>query len=105
MLVMPVISYLKVTNQSISALIAGSIALGRQMIVKPPNMSQDLWRLTMNEFNREWEFLTPEEKKKQLFLKQKKTLETFLERNAISKAQYEKSLGDLIDKMGMQGVE
>lgn len=59
----------------------------------------------MNEFNREWEFLTPEEKKKQLFLKQKKTLETFLERNAISKAQYEKSLGDLIDKMGMQGVE
>lgn len=59
----------------------------------------------MNELNREWENLTPEEKKKQLFLKQKKTLETFLERNAISRAQYDKSLGDLIEKMGMQGVE
>ena len=59
----------------------------------------------MNELNHEWENLTPEEKKKQLFLKQKKTLETFLERNAISWAQYDKSLGDLIEKMGMQGVE
>lgn len=48
-----------------------------------------------------WENLTPEEKRKQLFLKQKKTLELFLERNAISKAQYDKSLGDLIEKMGM----
>lgn len=53
----------------------------------------------------EWEALTPEEKKKQLFLKQKHTLDLFLERNAISKAQYDKSLGDLIDKMGMQGVK
>ena len=51
----------------------------------------------------EWETLTPEEKKKQLFLKQKNTLDLSLERNAISKAQYDKSLGDLIDKMGMQG--
>ena len=50
----------------------------------------------------EWELLTAEEKKKQLFLKQKQTLDLFLERNAISKAQYEKSLGDLIEKMGMQ---
>ena len=31
----------------------------------------------------EWETLTPEEKKKQLFLKQKNTLDLFLERNAI----------------------
>ena len=52
----------------------------------------------------EWEKLTPEEKKKQIFLKQKNLLETFLERNAISKAQYEKSLGDLRDKMGMHGI-
>lgn len=52
----------------------------------------------------DWEKLTPQEKKKQLFLKQKKLLETFLERNAISKAQYEKSLGDLRDKMGMYGI-
>ena len=28
----------------------------------------------------------------------------FLERNAISKAQYDKSLGDLIEKMGMQDI-
>lgn len=53
----------------------------------------------------EWESLSPEEKKKQLFLKQKKLLDTFLEKNAISKAQYDKSLGDLRDKMGMHGVE
>ena len=52
-----------------------------------------------------WEQMTPEEKKKQLFLNQKGTLDLFLERNAISKAQYDKSLGDLIDKMGMQGVK
>lgn len=52
----------------------------------------------------EWEKLSPEEKKKQLFLKQKELLDTFLEKNAISKAQYDKSLGDLRDKMGMYGV-
>ena len=52
-----------------------------------------------------WETLSPEEKKKQLFLNQKKLLDTFLEKNAISKAQYDKSLGDLRDKMGMHGVE
>lgn len=53
----------------------------------------------------EWEQLSPEDKKKQLFLKQKNTLELFLERNAISKTQYEKSLADLIEKMGMQNVK
>lgn len=52
-----------------------------------------------------WETMSPEEKKKQLFLNQKRTLELFLERNAISRAQYDKSLGDLIEKMGMQGVK
>ena len=51
-----------------------------------------------------WEKLTPEEKKKQLFLDQKQTLDLFLERRAISQAQYDKSLGDLIEKMGMQDV-
>lgn len=59
----------------------------------------------MSESQTVWENLTLEEKRKQLFLKQKKTLDLFLERNAISKAQYDKSLGDLIEKMGMQGVE
>ena len=49
----------------------------------------------------EWEKLSPEEKKKQLFLKQKELLDTFLEKNAISKAQYEKSLGDLRTKWAL----
>lgn len=53
----------------------------------------------------EWEKLSPEEKKKQLFLKQKRLLETFLERNAISQSQFEKSLGDMREKMGMVGVD
>ena len=47
-----------------------------------------------------WAKLSPEEKKKQLFLNQKQTLDLFLERKAISKAQYDKSLGDLREKMG-----
>ena len=59
----------------------------------------------MNDSQTTWENLPPEEKKKRLFLKQKQTLDLFLERNAISKAQYDKSLGDLVEKMGMQNVE
>lgn len=51
------------------------------------------------------EYKTPAEKKKELFLAQKKTLDTFLATGAITRAQYDKSLGDLIEKMGMQGVE
>ena len=49
---------------------------------------------------REWETLTYEEKNRLLFLRQKRLLDMFLERNAISKAQYEKSLHDLAAKMG-----
>ena len=52
----------------------------------------------------EWEQLSPEQKKIQLYLEQKKTLEAFLERGAISKAQFDKSLGDLTVKMGMTGL-
>lgn len=48
-----------------------------------------------------WENLTSEEKKAELYRKQKELLDMFLERNAISKAQYDKSLGDLTEKMGM----
>ena len=55
--------------------------------------------------NIEWERLSPEEKKIELFRKQKRLLDTFLEKNAISKAQYDKSLGDLRNKMCMHGVE
>ena len=50
----------------------------------------------------EWENLSPEEKRVQLYLKQKAMLEAFLKRGAISKAQFDKSLGDLTEKMGMQ---
>lgn len=48
----------------------------------------------------EWEQMTPSQKKKQLFLNQKELLDKFLERHAISQAQYQKSLGDLRLKMG-----
>ncbi len=44
--------------------------------------------------------LTPEEKRRQLYDRQVELLNTFLERNAISKAQYDKSLHDLTEKMG-----
>ena len=59
----------------------------------------------MRLFNKDYSSLTPEEKKIDLFLRQKHTLDLFLERNAISRAQYDKSLGDLIEKMGMQDYE
>ena len=47
-----------------------------------------------------FEKLTPEEKKRKLYETQKQTLDLFRERGAISRAQYEKSLGDLTEKMG-----
>ena len=40
-----------------------------------------------------------------LFRQQKKTLDTFLEKGAITRAQYDKSLGDLRELMAMQNVE
>lgn len=46
--------------------------------------------------------MTAEEKKYQLFASQKKTLDLFLEKGAISPAQYHKSLGDLREKMGVK---
>ncbi len=45
---------------------------------------------------------SPEERRKELFRNQKQLLDTFLEHGAISRAQYEKSLGDLIVKMGIR---
>lgn len=44
--------------------------------------------------------VTAEERKRALFFRQKETLDLFLERGAISKTQYDKSLGDLAEKMG-----
>ena len=52
--------------------------------------------------DKEYSQLTAEEKKIRLYLSQKKLLDDFLERNAISKAQYDKSLSDLTEKMGME---
>ena len=46
--------------------------------------------------------LTPEEKKIDLFVRQKHTLDLFLERNAISQEQYNKSLGDMKESMGVE---
>ena len=43
--------------------------------------------------------------KVQLFLRQKSLLDTFLGNAAISKMQYNKSFGDLVELMGMHGVE
>ena len=46
------------------------------------------------------EHLTVEEKK-ELYLRQKRILDDFPERGAITQAQYDKSFGDLTEKMGM----
>ena len=39
-----------------------------------------------------------------LFLEQKKTLDIFLSNGAITKAQYDKSYGDLVKLMGMEEI-
>lgn len=48
----------------------------------------------------DWSALTPEQKKRRLYERQKATLDAFLERRAISREQYEKSLRDMTVKMG-----
>jgi hypothetical protein len=45
--------------------------------------------------------MTAEEKKQDLYWRQKQLLDIFLENGAISRAQYDKSLGDLTAKMGI----
>ena len=47
-----------------------------------------------------YEQMTPEEKRRNLYDKQKELLDTFLEHGAISQLQYDKSLRDLTEKMG-----
>jgi len=49
---------------------------------------------------KEWTALSYAEKNHKLFLKQKALLDGFLEHGAISQAQHDKSLHDLIEKMG-----
>ena len=43
--------------------------------------------------------MTTPEQRHQLYLKQVALLDTFLEKHAITRAQYEKSLHDLTEKM------
>ena len=43
-----------------------------------------------------------EEQLRKLYLDQKHTLDVFLANGAISRAQYDKSLGDLTRKMGLE---
>ena len=59
-------------------------------------MAKDKTRMT------EEDTMTAEEKKRDLYLRQKELLDTFLEHGSISQAQHDKSLRDLTEKMGMQ---
>ena len=56
----------------------------------------------MDSSNRNTDPETRREQLRQLYLSQKQTLDTFLNNGAITKAQYDKSLGDLTKKMGMK---
>ena len=48
-----------------------------------------------------WASLSPAEKKRELFRRQKALLDTFLATGAISSAQHDKSLSCLREKMGV----
>ncbi len=50
--------------------------------------------------NKAWDQLTHSEKNHQIFLQQKDLLDLFLKNGAISQAQHDKSLQDLVKKMG-----
>ena len=47
-----------------------------------------------------WDTLSYDEKNQELYMKQKELLNMFLERGAITKSQYDKSITDLTEKMG-----
>ena len=47
-------------------------------------------------------FPSREDQLRKLYLDQKQTLDLFLKNGAITRAQYDKSLGDLTRKMGME---
>ena len=49
----------------------------------------------------DWSALSYEEKNRYLFRREKDLLDMFLEKGAITQAQHDKSLHDLIEKMGM----
>ena len=52
-----------------------------------------------------WKSMSPEEKKLELFRRQKDLLDTFLSTGAISQAQHDKSLSCLIEKMGIKDLQ
>lgn len=58
--------------------------------------------LTLTNTESEIALLATVEKKRDLYFRQKQLLDTFLEHGAISRAQYDKSLGDLSEKMGVK---
>ena len=55
--------------------------------------------------DREYSKLDYSEKNRWLFEEQKKTLDLFLERGAITKEQYDKSLGDLIKNYNIKSTQ
>lgn len=59
----------------------------------------------MADGNINFENLSAEDAKMQLFLNQKATLDLFLEKGAITQAQYDKSFGDLKRLMGFEDFE
>ena len=69
-------------------------------------MTQEEWEaLCPLKYTQEaWEALSPAQKKEQLYKNQKEVLDLFLERRAISPDQYQRSLTDLRQKMGMEAV-
>ena len=52
--------------------------------------------------NAAWSRLTYEEKNRELYDRQKKLLDLFLEKHAISQQQHDKSLHDLTEKMNIR---
>ena len=63
-------------------------------------MTQDGEEVTADIKDPAWASLSYAEKNRELFERQKRLLGMFLERGAISKEQYEKSLHDLTEHMG-----
>ena len=80
---------------------------GKQELEVDFDLTQLSWQedvdMDLERDRSDWSVLDHEAKNRQLFFQQKKTLDTFLERGAISQAQYDKSLHDLTVKMGMEG--
>ena len=54
--------------------------------------------------SRDWSAMTYEEKNQEMYRRQKRLLAMFLERGAISKKDYDKSLHDMTEKMGLAAL-